>query len=91
MSELAIWFFVPVILSGVIWVVLKKKKWFSFIKITAVGVTLGIAGLVFAPTTLCTSLCDKVLIASVVSVCLNSILLSFAILWFRSRKQGESV
>jgi hypothetical protein len=90
-SESLIWFFIPIFLSIVIGALLIKKKWFSFIKLVAIGVTLGIGGVIFAPTGLCTSMCDKTFSAGMFSLFINPIFLLFAIFWFKCRNSGRSV
>ena len=72
-------------------IILRKFHWFSFIKLLSVGVILGIIGLGFAPTTLCTSLCDKFLGASIFSLTVNLIILLLAILWLKGNNRENSV
>lgn len=82
-SEILIWFFMPVTLSTLIGLFLKERKWFSFYKLIAIGVLFGVAGVLLAPTTLCTSPCDKVISASTLSLIINSVLINFVILWMK--------
>jgi hypothetical protein len=55
-TELIIWLLLPITLSVFVGLYLKKRKWFSFIKLLIIAVTTGVAGIVLAPTALCTSL-----------------------------------
>jgi uncharacterized membrane protein YvlD (DUF360 family) len=89
--ELLIWLFMPIILSVLIGISLRKTKWLSFVKFNVIGATLGIAGLVIGPTTLCSSFCDKYIGAGLFSLLVNSFFLLLAVLWLRGSKHEDSV
>lgn len=83
--EYIIWFATPITLSVIIGMILKNKKRLSIVKLLVAGVVLGVFGVALAPTTLCTSLCDKIINTFVLSLVINTVLLYLVILWINVR------
>jgi len=88
MIEYLIWFCTPILLIILLGFVLSKYDWFNIKAMLVNGFVLGLAGVLFAPTSLCSNACVKYGWALINALTINTlfIFLAIAFLYIKNRK-----